>query len=719
MNALEHHLGLPPDQLEPENLKLYRRVCGKPLKLEHVRRAARALERFFGQRWRPLVEECTRLGLDPSGALSPKYLPELPESEMVWVIILMTSWLDDFDQDAAFTVAQGVLTALRYGFPPTRLAFMLRRQLRHAEGFERDWRGIAITASHLLAGTGKLSTVPDRSYVLGQSYNEACEDCRRLVHGRMFQKIEPPEHPTNEQRQHAIWIGKSNHDLEREDWRACIVLHAECRCWFSPLNPEHWWISDDGRMRPRAGQEAAYGRWRDSQWFEAGQKNDALSETSAEPSISGQPQADRSKEQDHGGRVTEPSNDPSHVSAEQGEMQQPPGEAEQLHRDLSHGLIDCLDHPTEIEGESEERDRRERLKTQLAVKLRELGIEGELSQIVVGPVFARFEFRPAPGVTIEHIRRHMADIERAVGSKVVFRSAVLGSLAVAFDIANLKRRTVWLRDLMPSEGPPSFASMPRIPVGVDIAGVPFFVDLREHPNMFILGAKGTGKSSLLHAMVAAIMCKASPLDVRFLMFDTNQGGLSDYDPSPHMLFPTVVNAGGAPERLDYVLKVMNERSDAFSHVGAHDFQDFNDRTHLNHSEAKPRLLVVVDDITCLLGSSAKDIESRMSEVLLRGDDLGVHLVVTSTPPLPSAIDHWTKDDFTCRVAFWLRDHREINRLLDTGVADTLLPYGDMMVATAPDSDNLPGLLRVHAPWVSRDARLRIVQRSVATGSKPA
>ena len=185
-----------------------------------------------------------------------------------------------------------------------------------------------------------------------------------------------------------------------------------------------------------------------------------------------------------------------------------------------------------------------------------------------------------------------------------------------------------------------------------------------------------------------------------------------------MLFPTVVDAGGTPERLDYVLKVMDERSDAFSRVGAHDFQDFNDRTRLNHSEAKPRLLIMVDDITCLLGSSAKEIESRMSEVLLRGDDLGVNLVVTATPPLPSVIHHWTKDDFTCRVVFWVRDHREINRLIEASVVDTLLPYGDMLVATTPDSDNLPGLVHLHAPWVSSDARLRIVQRSVATGARP-
>jgi DNA segregation ATPase FtsK/SpoIIIE-like protein len=163
---------------------------------------------------------------------------------------------------------------------------------------------------------------------------------------------------------------------------------------------------------------------------------------------------------------------------------------------------------------------------------------------------------------------------------------------------------------------------------------------------------------------------------------------------------------------------MDERGEAFSQVGAHDFQDFNHRTRLNHSEARPRLLIMVDDITCLLGSSAKEIESRMSEVLLRGDDLGVHLVVTATPPLPSAIDHWTKDDFTCRVAFWVRDHREINRLIEARVADTLLPYGDMLVATTPDSDNVLGLVHLHAPWVSKDARLRMVQCTIAAGSKP-
>jgi len=268
MKALEHHLSLRVDQLSPENAAIFRRLYGVPLRPEHMRRAAEALMKLFGQRWLALLEECSRLSLDPSGAMSPKYLPEVPEDDMVWVIIFISSRLDGFDQDSAYTIAQGVLTARRYGLHPTRLAFALRAQLKHVAG-ERDWRCVAITASNHLAEAGHLSTIADETYLLGQSYPDACAACRRLIHGKVLRKIAPPCNPTEKQKLHCIWIGKSNYGLKRKEWRACVSIHPDCRCYYGgPINTDNWWVDDKGHMQPRVGHAKEHQLWLMNQWFQ-------------------------------------------------------------------------------------------------------------------------------------------------------------------------------------------------------------------------------------------------------------------------------------------------------------------------------------------------------------------------------------------------------------------------------------------------------------------
>ncbi len=707
VRTLEYHINLHPDQLAPENLELYRRVCGKPLVPEHTRRAASALGKLFGQPWRPLLEECARLGLDPSGTLSPKYLPELPESEMVWVIIFVSSWLHDVDQDAVFTVAQGIVTALRHRFPPTRLAFMLRNRLKNVEGgVERDWHEIAITVSHRLAGAGRLSTVPDRSYLLGQSYPSACEDCRRLVHGRVFQKIEPPGHAADEQRLHAIWIGKSNHGLEREDWRACIVLHPECRCWFNPLNPEHWWVSDNGRMQPRVGQEAAYKRWRESQWFDREQKDDTRSTTRTEPFTSGQLKADRGRNPDQGGGVTELPNGPSHRPVERGEVQQLRGEAEQLHRDLPHGLLDCLDYSAGPDDATQEHAYREWQGAQLVGKLDEFGIHGQLAGAVDGPVFSRFEFRLAPGCRIDAVKSILPDIQMALRAEAMhFLPAILGKAGVGFDVLNRNRKTVWLRDLLPSASLGEGTSRLQLPIGVDVAGAAFAVDLLEHPHLFIQGASGSGKSALLHAMIASLICRASPREVRLLMVDPGRLELSTYNPLPHLLGMVTTNPARAVRELGRIVDIMQRRYSELANIGVRDIVEYNSCAEKDGVETKPHILVVIDDLSFLLLGVPSELQERLVQITLHGDRVGIHLLVAASPPLPKGIANWVRDDFTTRASLWVEEKADSDTILDVSGAELLLRYGDMLLV----QPGLSGPVRLHTPWVPEQACARLVQ----------
>jgi hypothetical protein len=236
---------------------------GKWLRPSWERRIDKILKKFFGQNWDVLINESVRVGIDPRSSLAKRVLPALVEQEMSWVKIFVSSWLRKFGQDLAYGVAQDVITAGRHRYPPQRLAYDLRQRFAEKDSVpQRDWRRVAVTESNRLAETGHLATIGDMTYVLGQSYGTACAYCKKLVHGRMFLKIQPPDNPTELQLQNAIWVGKTNMGRKRADWVPCVSTHPLCRCFFITLNPENWWVDVHGRQQPRVGHEAEWQAWR-------------------------------------------------------------------------------------------------------------------------------------------------------------------------------------------------------------------------------------------------------------------------------------------------------------------------------------------------------------------------------------------------------------------------------------------------------------------------
>jgi len=377
------------------------------------------------------------------------------------------------------------------------------------------------------------------------------------------------------------------------------------------------------------------------------------------------------------------------------------GEQEQDAATAHIELLDCLDPAVEPDDRQEESALHVAQGVVLLSTLKESGVRGNLPAITPGPVYTRFEFQPERGVTISQLRPLVPKLqENLQGQRVLLESPIPGKTTVGFDILNMQRRRVGLRELLQATSPSGRQSGSVFPVGVGVTGEVFTIDLATHPHVFIEGGIGAGKSALLHTVVASVLCQASPLDVRFMMIDPGLLQLPLYSPLPHMIGPVVTDSDSATRELRRAVSIMDARAAELSELGIRHYSDYASVARENHLCPKPRVLVMVDNLA-LLSGCLETVQELLAQLTLHGDRVGIHVLVTTDPPLSRKIATWVREDFSTLIALSGADSLFPHECAQTHT----LGIGDMLL-TQPGFA-LPYLL--HGAWISESACERLVR----------
>src|SRR5712691_7509344 len=186
----------------------------------------------------------------------------------------------------------------------------------------------------------------------------------------------------------------------------------------------------------------------------------------------------------------------------------------------------------------------------LEQKLREFGVEGEVVQVLPGPVITMYEFAPAAGVKVNKIvnlQDDLALVMEAVSVRVV--APIPGKAVVGIEIPHKRRETVGLRDLLDSEEWLTSTSKLSLALGKDILGRSVITDLALIPHLLIAGATGSGKSVGLNSLICSLLFRATPADVRLIMIDPKMLEFSVYDGMPHLWAPVVTEPKKAADAL--------------------------------------------------------------------------------------------------------------------------------------------------------------------------
>lgn len=308
--------------------------------------------------------------------------------------------------------------------------------------------------------------------------------------------------------------------------------------------------------------------------------------------------------------------------------------------------------------------------------LASFGVEAKVVHWEVGPVVTRFELQPAPGVKVQKITSLHNDIALNLAAQSVrIEAPIPGKSAIGIELPNQKSSLVHLREILNSELFQKATSPLVAGVGKDIAGHPIIANLAEMPHLLIAGATGSGKSVMLNAMIASLLFRCTPDQVRFVMIDPKRVELTDYNDIPHLLTPVVTNPRQAASVLKDMLRVMEKRFERFAEVGVRNIQAFNQLTDV---EPMYYIVIIIDELADLMMVAPADFEDIICRLAQMTRATGIHLVVATQRPSVDVVTGLIKANIPSRLAFAVSSQVDSRTILDQNGAEKLLGRGDML-----------------------------------------
>ena len=376
----------------------------------------------------------------------------------------------------------------------------------------------------------------------------------------------------------------------------------------------------------------------------------------------------------------------------------------------------------------------------LEAKLANFGIEGKVVAVRPGPVITTFEIEPAPGVKVNRIVTLQDDLAmalRAVGVRIL--APVPGKAVVGIEVANAKRESVYLREILESEPFAQSQSTLTLALGKDSVGNPVVADLARMPHLLLAGATGTGKSVSINAMIMSILFKSPPRDVRFVMIDLKMLELSLYEDLPHLLVPVVTDPKKAVLVLRHLVNEMDERYQLLKDMGARHIDSYNrlverdedDRQAgvieltdvvgdaepvapaLRPHERLPKIVIIIDELADLMMTVGREVEESITRLAQKARAAGLHLILATQRPSVDVITGLIKANFPARMSFQVTARVDSRTILDCIGAERLLGGGDMLFLP-------PGTARVqrlHGAFVS-EAEIRKVTEFAKQQAEP-
>jgi S-DNA-T family DNA segregation ATPase FtsK/SpoIIIE len=358
-------------------------------------------------------------------------------------------------------------------------------------------------------------------------------------------------------------------------------------------------------------------------------------------------------------------------------------------------------------------------KQRIEEKLKEFKVEGEVREYHPGPIITTYEFYPYPGIKVSQVANLAEDLSLALGAESVRIQRIPGKSSLGVEIPNNKRETIKLRDIIQSEKFVKSPSKLTIALGKDVHGEVTISDLSVMPHLLIAGATGTGKSVALNALIASILYKATPDEVKLILIDPKRLEFTLYDGVPHLLSPVINDPKKAGSILMDAIKKMEERYHKLSFLKVRNIEQYNSQIRqvikekkgkLTEEEAQklkplPYIVIIIDELAELMMVGAQEVEYCIARLAQLARAVGIHLVMATQRPSIDVITGTIKNNFSSRIAFRVPSKIDSRIIIDTSGAEKLLGLGDMLFMPP----NYPRIVRLHCAYISIPEVTRLVK----------
>ena len=325
--------------------------------------------------------------------------------------------------------------------------------------------------------------------------------------------------------------------------------------------------------------------------------------------------------------------------------------------------LDLLEQPTEPTAQSIVDDLKASAKV-LQETVREFGIEVESGDITKGPTVTLFELHPLPGVRQENIAALSNNIAMAMrADKIRILTPVPGKGTVGVEVPNRLCTMVYLRDMLASDEWRNHVGKFPIMLGRDVRGQPIIDDLATMPHLLIASESGPSKSVCVNAILASLLYRYTPTDLRLILIDPQMMEMQHYKNLPHLLAPVVTDLKKTPLVLGWVIREMERRFQVFAKTGVRNITGFNSETQ--ESDKLPFIVVIVDELADLMITIGKDVEMAIQRLTQLGRSVGIHLVVATQRPNVNVVTGVIKANIPARIAFHVASMQDSRVILDS------------------------------------------------------
>ena len=395
--------------------------------------------------------------------------------------------------------------------------------------------------------------------------------------------------------------------------------------------------------------------------------------------------------------------------------------------------IDLLD---EIDNESRQAADPEELlaiQTTLIETLGQFGITVAPGDITKGPTITRYEFYPAKGVRVDKITSLERDLARATSAeRINILAPIPGKDTVGIEIANSKKVKITLRELLESEDWQNSKAKIPLALGKDVYGRTIIADLAQMPHCLVAGTTGSGKSVCINSILASMLYRFTPDQMRFILIDPKVVEMQIYNTLPHLVIPVVTEPAKVLLALRWVINEMENRYKVFAKCGVRNVTSFNARPKLKSQkelddeaaekaaleppveeaplleeeapesgsvdeylenvekirvprdddvqipESMPYIVVIVDELADLMQTAPADVENAIARITQMARAAGIHMLVATQTPRAQVVTGVIKANIPSRIAFQVASKIDSRVILDENGAERLLGQGDML-----------------------------------------
>jgi DNA segregation ATPase FtsK/SpoIIIE, S-DNA-T family len=397
----------------------------------------------------------------------------------------------------------------------------------------------------------------------------------------------------------------------------------------------------------------------------------------------------------------------THLKEKEPEKEEPPKEEVQAAPNTNYKLppltlLKTTKNVSSKENENYAKESISKLEQILAV----FEISGKIVQVNIGPTVTQYELELKAGTKVSKLLSIQREIALALAAKDVrIQAPIPGKNTIGIELPNKVNSSVSFKEVLSMIPPTNKKNILAVGLGKDIMGKVKWTEINTTPHLLVAGATGSGKSVCMNCIIASILMRTKPEEVKLVMVDPKKVELTMYNGVPHLLCPVVTDPKKASIALKNIVAEMERRYEMFEATRTKKIEQYNEycETHKDY-QPLPYIVVIIDELADLMLVAAKEVEDSIMRITQMARAAGIHLIVATQRPSTDVITGVVKANIPSRISFAVSSGIDSRTILDATGAEKLLGKGDMLFL--PMGESTP--LRIQGAYVSEEELQKIV-----------